>query len=182
MRPMLGDLPLMQVQTLRVHDRRVLAEHHAPGMGGSLLQNMGRRPAGVSIAGVATGHEALAFIETLNGLFAGGDPVSFAADIVADADIDQMVIDDFQVREVAGKPERFAYALILREHIEPVEPEDVSGLQTDILNDATSLIDDLVDGLDLSLDFATGLERFVGPLTDLLGRLQELNRGNGAPP
>jgi hypothetical protein len=176
---MIDDLALMQVQTLRVNDHRALAEHRAPGMDGSLLLNMGRQPAGVSIAGVASGPEALGFVETLYGVFAAGEPVSFTADIVADADIERMVIDDFQVREVAGKPERFAYALILREYIEPVEPEHLSGLQTDILDDAAGLLDDLIDGLDLSLDFSTGLERFVGPLTELLGRLQALNRGNG---
>ena len=38
------------------------------------------------------------------------------------------------------------------------------------------LIDDLLDGLDIGLDFATGLERFVGPLTELLGRVQNANR------
>ena len=180
MRPMLDDLALIQVQTLRVHDARSLAEHRAPGMDGSLLQNMGRRPSGFSVAGVASGPEAQAFVETLNEKFASGSPVSFTADVIADADIDQVLIDDFQVREVAGKPERFAYALILREHIEPVEPEDVSPLNSDILDDATGLIDDLIDGLDINLDFSTGLERFIGPLTDLLGRLGELNRSNGA--
>ena len=41
-------------------------------------------------------------------------------------------------------------------------------------------IDELIDGLDLDLDFSTGLERFIGPLTGLLGRLQELNRSNGS--
>ena len=62
----------------------------------------------------------------------------------------------------------------------PVEPEAVSPLNSDILYDATGLIDDLIDGLDINLDFSTGLERFIGPLTDLLGRLGELNRSNGA--
>ncbi|MCB0094831.1 MAG: hypothetical protein KDE46_03885, partial [Caldilineaceae bacterium] len=69
-----------------------------------------------------------------------------------------------------------AYVLTLREYIEPVEPEDTSFLESDILDDAQGLIDDLLDGLDIGLDFATGLERFVGPLTELLGKVQQANQ------
>jgi hypothetical protein len=90
-----------------------------------------------------------------------------------------VLIDDLKVRDLAGKPERYAYALILHEHREPPEPEDFSVLQDELLGDASDLIDDLTEGLGLSLDFTIGLERFVGSLTDLLGRLQALNRGNG---
>ena len=74
---------------------------------------------------------------------------------------------------------RQAYVLTLREYIEPVEPEDLSLLDSDILADAQGLIDDIVDGLDIGLDFATGLERFLSPLAEFLSRLEAFNRGNG---
>ena len=183
MRPMLDDLELPQVQEIATHDRRVLAEHKPPGMAGSLLQNMGRRPAHLVLWGVAAGPEALEFVEELDGKFRAGEPVAFVADIVADAEIEEMIIDDLKWQELAGKPQRFAYVLTLREYIEPVEPEDTSFLDADILDDAQNLIDDLVDGLDIGLDFATGLERFLSPLGDLLARLQQFNqdveRGGG---
>ncbi len=176
MRPMLDDLELPQVQEIATHDRRALAEHKPPGMAGSLLQNMGRRPTRLVLWGVATGPEALDFVEQLDGKYRAGEPVPFTADIVAEAEIEEMVIDNLQWQELAGKPERFAYVLTLREYIEPVEPEDTSFLDTDILDEAQDLIDDLVDGLDIGLDFVTGLERFVSPLGDLLARLVEFNR------
>jgi len=176
MRPILDDLELPQVQEIATHDRRVLAEHKPPGMAGSLLQNMGRRPAHVVLWGVAAGPETLEFVEELDGKFRAGEPVPFIADIVADAEIEQMVIDDLKWQELAGKPQRFAYVLTLREYIEPVEPEDTSFLDEDILDDAQNLIDDLVDGLDIGLDFATGLEQFVSPLGNLLARLQQFNQ------
>lgn len=179
MRPMLDDLALPQVQILRLHDRRRLAEHRAPTMDGSYLQNLGRSAGAIAVAGVASGPTAQAFLEALSAKFDAGVPVSFVSDIVADAEIEAVLIDDFKVRDLAGKPERYAYALVLHEHREPAEPEDLSALQDDLLGDAGDLIDDLVEGLDLSLDFTTGLERFVGPLTEMLGRLQALNRGNG---
>ena len=176
MHPMLDDLELPQVQEITTYDRRMLAEHKPPGMAGSLLQNLGRRPGSLVLWGVKTGPDALAFIEDLNGKFRTGDPLPFVADIIADAAIAQMIIDDLQWQELAGKPDRYAYVLTLREYIEPVEPEDTSFLESDILDDAQGLIDDLLDGLDIGLDFATGLERFVGPLTELLGKVQNANR------
>ena len=87
-----------------------------------------------------------------------------------------MLIDDLQVRQLAGTPDRYAYVLTLREYIEPVEPEESGALDADILGDATDLLDGLVDGLDLALPFATGLEQFVQPLTDLLARLSAVNK------
>jgi hypothetical protein len=179
MRPMLDDLALPQVQILRLHDRRMLAEHRAPTMDGSYLQNLGRRAGAIAVVGVASGPTAQAFLEALSAKFDAGEPLSFVGDIIADAEIEAVLIDDLKVRDLAGKPERYAYALILHEHREPPEPEDFSVLQDELLGDASDLIDDLTEGLGLSLDFTIGLERFVGSLTDLLGRLQALNRGNG---
>lgn len=176
MRPMLDDLELPNVQEIAVHDQRALAEHKPPGMDGSLLQNLGRRPAHLVLWGVASGPDVIDFVEALDGKFKAGQPLPFIADILADAEIEEMVIDDLQWQEVAGKPERQAYVLTLREYIEPVEPEDLSLLDSDILDEAGELIDDLAEGLDIGLDFATGLEQFVSPLGDLLRRLQEANR------
>lgn len=177
MRPILDDLELIQVQEITTYDRRMLAEHKPPGMEGSLLQNMGRRPGTLVLWGVKSGPDALDFVEQLDDKFKAGNPVPFVADIIADAEIEQMLIDDLVWQEVAGRPNRYTYLLTLREYIEPVEPEDTSFLDTDILDDAQGLIDDLVDGLDIGLDFATGLERFVGPLSDLLERVQAVNQG-----
>lgn len=176
MRPMLDELELPQVQEITTLDRRALAEHKAPGMDGSLLQNLGRRPARLVLGGVATGPEAKNFIDNLFELLQAGNPLPFTADILADAEIEQMVIDDLQYRDLAGKPLRYAYVLTLREFIEPVEPEDTSFLDSDILDDAQNMLEELVDGLDLGLDLPTGLERFLDPLEGLLGRLQQFNR------
>lgn len=179
MRPMLDDIELPQVQEIAAYDRRMLAEHKPPGMDGSLLQNLGRRPGHLTLWGVKTGPDALEFVETLELKYRAGQAVPFVADIIADAEIQQVVIDDLQWQELAGRPERYSYVLTLREFIEPVEPEDTSALEADILGDAGELFDDLLDGLDFALPFATGLERFLGPLTDILGRLQQMNRGAG---
>lgn len=173
---MLDDIELPHVQEITTHEQRVLAEHKPPGMTGSLLQNMGRRPTRLVLWGVATGTDAQSLIEKLDNKYRAGEPVPFVADIVADADIEQMVIDDLRVQDLAGKPERYAYVLTLREYIKPPKPEDTSFLNTDILDDAQNLMDNLVAGLDIAQEFATGLERFVSPLGDLLTRLEAFRK------
>ena len=170
MKPMLDDLELPQVQEIATLDRRALAEHKAPGMDGSLLQNMGRRPTRLTLWGVATGPDAQHFIEQLDGKFRAGEAMPFVADIVADAEIEQMVIDDLHVQEVAGKPQRYAYTLTLREFIKPVEPEDRSALDSDILKDAAGLMDNLTAGLGM-LD---KLSEFVPRLTAMGEALKRL--------
>lgn len=179
MRPMLDDLALPQVQTLKLRDARALAEHRAPQMDGSYFQNLGRHATAILVSGVASGPDAKDFLSALTEKFDAASPMPFIADIVTDAEIEEVLIDDLKTREVAGKPDRYAYAMVLREHQEPVEPEEVGGLDELIGIEAGDLLDDLIAGLDLLPDFDTGLERFIEPLSSLLGRLQELNRSSG---
>jgi hypothetical protein len=179
MRPMLDDLELPQVQRLRTCDQRALAEMRAPGMSGSLLQNLGRRATCVLVGGIASGPDAQAFAQKLEAKFRARKPVPFTADIVADAAIDRVLIDDLRLVDMAGTPQRFAYVLTLSEFIEPVEPATAAGLDADILGDAQNLLGDLVAGVDVGQVFATGLENFVGQLGGFLTRLQEFRKANG---
>lgn len=119
MRPMLDDLELPLVQEIITHEQRALTEHKPPGMDGSLLQNMGRRPASILIRGFASGADSLSVMEKLNDKFHAGESVSFIADIVSDATIEKILIEDLRLLELAGKPEHFEYSLTLREYIEP---------------------------------------------------------------
>lgn len=176
MQPMIDELELPQVQELDITERRDLAEHRAPGMDGSLLQNLGRGPACLALWGVATGPTALELTEQLDAKFRAGEPVAFVADITTDSEIEEMLIDDLRLQELAGRPDRVAFALTMREYVEPVEPADVSPVESDLLGDAQDLMDDLVDGLDLGLPFATGLEGFLPQLQGLFERLQQFNR------
>lgn len=163
MRPMLDDLELPQVQEITTYHRRVLSEYKPPGMAGSLLQNLGRRPVRLVLWGIAAGDNARDTLEELDAKFRAGNPLPFTADIVDEAEIAEMVIDDVRFQELAGKPERYAYVLTLREYIEPVVPEDSTFLDTEIETDALDLLDDLIS----SLDITEQLSAFIDRLTTL---------------
>jgi len=175
MQPMLDNLALPQVQAVTTSDRRSLAEHKPPGMQGSLLQNLGRHPTRLLLWGVATGTDAEDFVKKLEKKFRDAKPVPFTSDIVADSKIDQMLIDDLRIQELAGKPLRFGYALVLREFVKPVAPEDASALDAGILDEAQNLVKGIVDGLSIAQAFATGLEKFVPEFGGFLTRLQQAN-------
>ncbi|PVU82788.1 hypothetical protein DDP54_06935 [Cellulomonas sp. WB94] len=178
MRPTLAGTELPQVQELTTSDLRAVAEHKAPGKDGSMLQNLGRAPTAVTVRGVATDPAALDLVEQLKTDLRTGQPVAFVADITTDTTIEQVLIDDLQVRQLAGRPDRYAYVLTLREYVEPVEPESSAALDADIAADAGALVDGLLDGLDIAVPFASGLDRFVTPLTDMLTRLQAFRQAS----
>jgi hypothetical protein len=174
--PMLDDIELPLVREIATHDRRSLSELKPPGMTGSVVQNLGRQPLRVVVSGFATGPDALKTVQTLDDKFRAAKPVPFVGDIVADANLDLVLIEDLRLEELAGKPERFGYVLTLREFIKPVDPAPDTGLDLQIATDALDRVNDLVDGLAGAQALATGLERFVPIFTDLLARLQSFNK------
>ena len=173
MRPMLDDLELPLVQEVSTFDRRMLAELKPPGMDGSLLQNLGRRPTCILLWGVAAGPESRQFVEKLDRKHKAGDPLPFVADITTDSAIENVLIDDLRFQEVAGKTDRFAYVLTLRQHQVPVEPEVVSAVDTGLLDEALAQVQGLVEGLDAARAFAEGLSRFIPQLGGFLSRLEQ---------
>jgi hypothetical protein len=177
MRPMLDDLELPQVQEAAVAEQRALAEHHAAQADGSVVQDLGRHAAKVRLWGVAAGPDAAAFVEKLSARFRAGEPVPFVADITADARIEKVAIADLHVREVAGKPQRWVYALALDEYREPPPSAPGTALDDAVADEGRGLMDDLASALDLAPAFLTGLEPFIPILQGLLAGL----RGPGQP-
>src|SRR5712692_11686659 len=153
MRPMLDDLELPHVQEIATVERRVLAEHKPPGMDGSLLQNMGRRPTRLALWGIASGPDAQSFVEKLNGKYHDGKAIPFTSDIVADSKLEKIIIENLRVQDLAGKPQRYAYVVTLREYIEPIVAQDTSPLEAAIKDDAKNLMDGMLPGLTVGLDF-----------------------------
>ncbi|HYH79693.1 MAG TPA: protein-arginine deiminase family protein [Longimicrobium sp.] len=120
---LLDELELPLAQCIDVEDSQALVRHAVPGLDGDLLQRMGRRAARVAVTGVVTGPEARDGLEQLRDKLRQTEPVDFVADIATATRVSRVLVEELDVRELAGKPERFEYAFLLREFNPPPEPE-----------------------------------------------------------
>ena len=119
---MLGDTELQQVQTIDVDGDQVLLRHSIPALEGDFLQRLNRRASRIRLSGVLTGATARDDLKTLRDKYRAGDPVSFVADIGTATRIGEVLIQALNIRELAGKPERFEYGFLLREYQPPPPP------------------------------------------------------------
>ncbi|MGH4002080.1 MAG: peptidoglycan-binding protein [Pseudonocardiaceae bacterium] len=124
---MLGDLELEQVQLVETDEDQVVTRHPIPGLEGDFLQDLGRRGARLRLTGVLTRPDTIVNLAELRSRFHAGEPVAFVSDISSATLVDRVLIEQMEVRELAGRPSMFEYHFALREFIEaePVDTEEV---------------------------------------------------------
>jgi hypothetical protein len=146
-RPMIGSWEVPRIAHVAAAESRRLAVLPVPGLSGDLHQDLGRSAMVVEISGALYGDEARdAFLKDLREKYLAGEPVSFVADIVKESELEQVLIESFELEEDAGRPDQFFYSLRLREYTEPPEPP---GIGADLGLDLDA---------DLSLDALSGLD------------------------
>lgn len=118
----LGELELPLAQCIDVEDAQGLVRHAVPGLDGDYFQRTGRRAARVAVTGVVTGPEAREGLEALRDRLRGAQPVDFVADVATATRVTRVLVERLDVRELAGRPERFEYAFVLREFVPPPPP------------------------------------------------------------
>ncbi len=118
-RPILDELELQLVQRIEIDEDQVLVEHEIPGLEGDFFQRDGRRATRVRLNGVMTGDDVGDKLRQLREKFLLAHPVPFVSDITVSTRVDQVLIGEMAVKEVAGKTQRFEYAIALHEYIEP---------------------------------------------------------------
>src|SRR5687767_3944431 len=122
-RPMLDDLELPLAQRIDSEHDQVLARTDVPGLEGDFFASEGRRATRFTLSGVVTGEEAKEGLQKLRDKFNLATPVPFVSDISTATRVDQVLIEELGVREIAGRPERFEYAFALREFLPAPPPE-----------------------------------------------------------
>jgi hypothetical protein len=153
-RPSIGGWEPKGIQRLESEEMRRLVRLPIPGLAGELHQDLGRGALAVRLSGTLAGDEARdAFLAQVRERFLKGEPVDFVADIVAESQLDQVLVQEMRLEEVAGDPDGFRYEIVLVEYTEPPEPP----------------APDLGLGLDLGFDINLGLD-----LLDLAGILGEV--------
>lgn len=197
MNPIIGEWQPPRIEALNAVETRRVARLSVPGLSGDLQQDMGRGAMAVQIAGSLTGDEARdTFLKALRERFYDGAPVDFVSDILEEAELEQVVIERFDVSERNTKPGVFSYVLVLREFTEPPEPPNLGlnlganldlGLDIDLgldLLDLPGLLIDLPDVgpmLEPVAQGAAALGEALGGATEALGPLSNiLNTGGGS--
>jgi hypothetical protein len=165
-RPMIGSWEPPRVERIAARENRRLVVLPTLGLSGDLHQDLGRSALSVEISGSLAGDEARdQFLADLREMFMNGEPVSFVADIVKESELEQVLIEELTLEEVAGSADAFRYRIVLREYTEPPEPPglglDEMGLDLDALADL---------GLDL-LDLP-GLLGAVPDIGDMLSPIK----------
>jgi len=197
MNPIIGAWEPPKIETLNAVETRRTARLPVPGLSGDLQQDLGRGAMGVQITGSLTGDEARdEFLTSLRDHFYAGEPVDFVADILEEAELEQVLIERFDVAASNTAPGVFSYSLVLREYTEPPEPPNLGldlgadldlGLDIDLgldLLDLPGLLVDLPDVgplLEPVSEGAQALSAALGGATEALGPLADiLNTGGGA--
>ncbi|MBL8395120.1 MAG: hypothetical protein JNK99_10290 [Candidatus Accumulibacter sp.] len=136
----IGQIELNGVQNVYTEESRALVEQHVPRQEGSIFQDLGRDPLTVFVDGLLFGATALSGLERLRAARSTAEPMPFAADVLAGSELTEILIEDLQVRQVAGYPDRYRYTLRLREYKRLPGPAEAlqQRINTDVAADAES--------------------------------------------
>lgn len=168
----IGKIELIGLTNIYTEDARNLVQQRVPGQAGSVFQDLGREPVTVVMEGIFLGEDTQASLEELRQAQMKARPLSFAADAVAGADLTEVIIADFQVKQLAGHQNRFSFHLKVREHREPPEPANagVAAVNAAVANDAAAWAGGAVDAAGVLQD-PSSLMAAVDKNPELLGHL-----------
>jgi len=124
--PMIDDLELQAVQSIRQETEQDYARHRIAGLDGTLHQKLGRRSHRVFLAGFLTPETADDDLKTLQEKAAAGDEVTFTADITTALEIENMVIESFRAEQRVGPAGQIGYSIVLAESPPLPPPAEVS--------------------------------------------------------
>ncbi|WP_338866121.1 DUF6046 domain-containing protein [Myxococcus stipitatus] len=134
----IGKIELVGLTQIYTEDARNLVQQRVPGQAGSVFQDLGREPVTVVMEGLLLGEDPQAALEELRQAQTKATPMSFASDAIAGADLTDVLIADFQVRQLAGHQNRFSFFLRVKEYVEPPASQDagVSAVNDAVASDA----------------------------------------------
>jgi hypothetical protein len=143
----IGRIELVGLTNIYTEDARNLVQQRVPGQSGSVFQDLGREPVTVVMEGILLGDDTQAALEDLRQAQTKAQPMSFAADAISGAELTEVLIADFRVKQLAGHQNRFSFYLKVREHQEPPQPTNAGAAAVDkaVANDAASWAGGAVD-------------------------------------
>ncbi|MBS7634399.1 carboxypeptidase regulatory-like domain-containing protein [Candidatus Bathyarchaeota archaeon] len=144
---------LRSVYNIAISEKRRIVEHKIPGFEGSILQDLGREPVTISFEGTLFGEGAREDLEIIRSKFKAGSPVPFSSDISGVAEVNQVLIEDFQVEDSGGAVNRYKYRMVLREYFIPQEEEEPAPSQEE---EAAEEVEEETNDALASVNYITG--------------------------
>lgn len=127
----IGRIELIGLTTIYTEDARNLVQQRVPGQAGSVFQDLGREPVTVVMEGILLGEDTQSALEELRQAQMKSTPMAFAADAIAGADLTDVLIADFQVKQLAGHENRYSFFLKVKEYVEPPASKDAGAAAVD---------------------------------------------------
>ena len=124
--PMIDDLELKAVQTIRQEVEQGWVRQRIAGLDGTLHQKIGRKSHRVAVSGLLIGETAADDLATLQEKSASGAEVSFTADITTALTVEKMVIESFVAEQRVGGSSQFSFSILLSESPPLPPPAEVS--------------------------------------------------------
>jgi hypothetical protein len=159
----LGGVTLEHLTQVLVQEQARLVRHSVPGMSGDLTQTVGRPSVEVIFRGIFYGATASDDLKQLRSAYLDHQPVDFFTEAVGEGYFAQVLISTLEVAQRAGHPDEFDFVCKVVEYVEPPQPIITTPFalpDTDLLNEAASLVDDAQNALDQ-----------VSKLTDLIANI-----------
>jgi len=113
----LGGIRLNRVHQIVTLEQTDLVHHRVPGREGNILQDWGRVSVRLEINGIFYGGTASKQLDALRTIYKQRKPVDFVAEIVGQAYFTKIILERFEVCQIAGEPEQFSYKLAIAEYI-----------------------------------------------------------------
>lgn len=172
----IGMIELPGVQNLYTEEARTLVEQKVPDQQGSVFQDLGRNPVTIVVEGLLYGEAATTALEELRQSQANVEPLPFSADIAVGTELTDIIIEDINIRQLAGYKNRYRFSIRLREYLEAPQTvdADIAAVDAGIEADAKSWSADSLGAVAALQDPTT----LADTLTTNPGALEHLDVGD----
>ncbi|MGB8703070.1 MAG: DNA circularization N-terminal domain-containing protein [Thermosynechococcaceae cyanobacterium] len=162
----LAGIQLNRVHKISTLEKAALVHHRIPGLEGNIVQTLGRDSVQLQIEGIFYGATAAEDLEGLREVYKQRDPVDFLAEIVGQSYFGQVMVERFEVQQLAQDPDQFSYTLTVAEFVKPPEPEVAAAGFPDV---DTSILDEAQSFMDIATlpDLLGSVPEIANPLTPL---------------
>lgn len=162
-----------QLVSIEASEVARFVRHAVPGMSGELAQDFGRPSVRIRVRGIFYGSDAAERLGQLRSHLLARQPVDFLCELTGEGYFSQVIVDQIEVAERAGRPDEFDYECVVTEYVPPPPPPQSSlldGIDAGLLDEASAMMDDVQNALAEVAGLASllsGAADFANPTTRL---------------